>query len=57
MNYLEENIKQVRKIIDDLYSCIVKVGVYSELAEEIESACRKLNDAVDKYEEEVKENL
>nr|DAE77879.1 MAG TPA: hypothetical protein [Caudoviricetes sp.] len=56
MDYIEGNIEQIRKIINELYSCVADVGAYSELATQIENACGMLKNAVDKYEEEAKNN-
>ena len=40
MNYFEENVDQLRNIINELYSYVGKVGEYSNLATEIEIACK-----------------
>jgi len=53
MSYVEENIEQLRSIINELYSYVDKVGAYSDLATQIEITCKNLNNAVNKYEEEI----
>lgn len=57
MSYVEKNIEQIRNIINELYSYVGKVGAYSDLATQIEISCKDLNNAVNKYEEETKNNL
>lgn len=54
MNYAEENIEQIRNIINELHSYIGKVGAYSDLAAQIDITCNNLSNAVNKYEEEIK---
>ncbi|MCI5713192.1 MAG: hypothetical protein MR324_08695 [Lachnospiraceae bacterium] len=49
-------MEHIRKIINELYSLVGKVGAYSELATQIEIACSNLSKAVDEYEKET-ENL
>lgn len=50
MSLFEENIKQLREIVDDLYSYIGKVGAYSDMATAINKACSDLNIAINEYE-------
>ena len=45
MNLYEKNIKDLREIVNELYSHVSSVGAYSNLATEIERSCSNLTQA------------
>ena len=55
MNLYEKNIKDLREIVNELYSHVSSVGAYSNLATEIERSCSNLPQAIDEYEKMIKE--
>ena len=55
MNLYEKNIKDLREIVNELYSHVSSVGAYSNLETEIERSCSNLTQAIDEYEKMIKE--
>lgn len=53
MEYERENLEKLERLYSELDNCIGNIGAYSETATYIQAACADLQNAIQKYKEEI----